>query len=154
MRETRGARRPNLQVVITHASHVCSQLSFGLPLMMNGMHRTHFDHVRLDLLSLVIWSRVFWPYVPWNSRKASAGAKAFWPSVVVACTLQPLVITSNKNKVVCLTWAAFTALMLLGPEKCLKQRIQIKLNRQTSWLFTNAIENLNSGTPWTNPASG
>ena len=29
---------PNLQVVITHASHVCSQHSFGLPLIMNGMH--------------------------------------------------------------------------------------------------------------------
>ena len=25
LRETRGARNPNLQVVITHASHVCSQ---------------------------------------------------------------------------------------------------------------------------------
>ena len=27
---------------------------------MNGIHRTQFDHARLDLLSLVIWSRVFW----------------------------------------------------------------------------------------------
>ena len=32
-----GARNPNLQAVITHASHVFSQLSFGLPLRMNGM---------------------------------------------------------------------------------------------------------------------
>ena len=31
LRATRGARNPNLQVVITHASHVCSQHSFGLP---------------------------------------------------------------------------------------------------------------------------
>ena len=52
-------RNPNVKVVITHASHVCRQLSFGLPLRMNGMHRTQFDHVRLDLLSLVILPRVF-----------------------------------------------------------------------------------------------
>ena len=35
LRATRGARNPNLQVVITHTSHVCSQHSlhsFGLPL--------------------------------------------------------------------------------------------------------------------------
>ena len=48
------ARNPNLQVVITHASHVCSQHSFGLPLRMNRMHRTQFDHARLGLLPLVI----------------------------------------------------------------------------------------------------
>ena len=54
LRATRGAHNPNLQVVITHASHVCSQLSFGLPLRMNGMHRTQFDDARLDRLSLVI----------------------------------------------------------------------------------------------------
>ena len=48
LRATRGACNPNIQVVITHASHVCSQLG------MNGMHRTHFDQARLDLLSLVI----------------------------------------------------------------------------------------------------
>ena len=44
---------PNLLIVITHASHVCSQHSFGLSLRMNGMRRTQFDHARLDLLSLV-----------------------------------------------------------------------------------------------------
>ena len=84
-RATRGACNPNLQVVITHTSHVCSQHSFGLPLnlvprvfglsdqkarrlwvrdqlplRMNGMHRTQFDHAPLDLLSLVISSHVFW----------------------------------------------------------------------------------------------
>ena len=37
---TRGARKPNLQGVITHALHLCSQRSFGLPLRMNGMHIT------------------------------------------------------------------------------------------------------------------
>ena len=54
LRATRGACNPNLQVVIRHALHVCSQHSFGLPLRMYGMYRTHFDHVYLDLLSLVI----------------------------------------------------------------------------------------------------
>ena len=54
LRVTRGVCNPNLQVVITHASHVCNQHSFRLPLRMYGMHRTHFDHARLDLLSLVI----------------------------------------------------------------------------------------------------
>ena len=54
LRATRGALNPNVQVVITHASHVCSQLSFGLPLKMNGMHRTQFDDARLNLLLLVI----------------------------------------------------------------------------------------------------
>ena len=39
-----------LQVDITHASHVCSQHLFGLPLRMNGMYRTQFDHARLDLI--------------------------------------------------------------------------------------------------------
>ena len=76
LRATRGARNPNLQVVITHASHVCSQHSFGLPLRMNGMHRTQFDHARLDLLSLVIWSRVFWLSVTWNLRKAQRWSKS------------------------------------------------------------------------------
>ena len=41
MRATRGAGNPNLQVVIAHASYVCSQHSFGIPLRMYGMHRTH-----------------------------------------------------------------------------------------------------------------
>ena len=76
LRATRGASNPNLKVVITHASHVCCQNSFGLPLGMYGMHRTHFDHVRLDLLSLVIWSRVFWPYVTWNVRETQRQSKS------------------------------------------------------------------------------
>ena len=58
--------------------------------------------------------------------------------------------------------AVFIALMLVGPRKFLKQIVQIKLNRvkiptggrQTSWLFTSVVEDLNSGLPWTNPASG
>ena len=40
MRATRGARNVNLQAVIKHASHVCSQHSFGLPLRMKGLHKT------------------------------------------------------------------------------------------------------------------
>ena len=48
LRATRGARNPNLQVVINHASQVCSQHSFGLPLRMNEMHRRQFDQARFD----------------------------------------------------------------------------------------------------------
>ena len=48
----------------------CSQHSFGLPLRLNGMHITQFDHARLDLLSHVIWSLVFWQFVIWNLIKA------------------------------------------------------------------------------------
>ena len=41
MRATRGAGNPNLQVGIAHASYVCNQHLFGIPLRMYGMHRTH-----------------------------------------------------------------------------------------------------------------
>ena len=47
------AGNPNVQVVITHVSHVCGQHSFGLPLRMYGMYRTHFDPAPLDFLPLV-----------------------------------------------------------------------------------------------------
>ena len=53
LRATRGVYNPYLQVVITHASHVCNQHSFGLPLRMNGMYRTQFDHARMDPLPFV-----------------------------------------------------------------------------------------------------
>ena len=49
LRATKGARNPNLQVVITHASHVRSQQSFELPLKMNGMHRTQFGQAPFGL---------------------------------------------------------------------------------------------------------
>ena len=52
VRTTRGARNLSLQVDITHASHVCDQHLFGLPLRMNGMHKTQFDLARFDLLPL------------------------------------------------------------------------------------------------------
>ena len=60
----------------THHMYVVS-FRFELPLRMNGMHRTHFDHVRLDLQSLVILSRVFWPSVTWNVRKPQRWSKTF-----------------------------------------------------------------------------
>ena len=92
------AHNPNLQVVITHASHVCDQHSFGFPLRMNGMHRTQFDHARFDLLPLVIWSRVFSPSVTCATCAThSVGAKAFGPSIVVSRAAYPLVITSLFN---------------------------------------------------------
>ena len=51
---TRGARNPNLQVVITHASHIFRQHLFGLPLRMNLIYTTQFDNGRFALLPLVI----------------------------------------------------------------------------------------------------
>ena len=60
LRATRGARNPNVQVVITHASLVCSQLSFGLPLRMNRMHRTQFDHACFDRLSRENYAKHTW----------------------------------------------------------------------------------------------
>ena len=43
---------------------------------MNAMHTTQFDHASLDLLLHVIWSRVFWPSVTWNFRKAQRWSKS------------------------------------------------------------------------------
>ena len=53
--------------------------------------------------------------------------------------------------------ALFIALLVVGPRKCLKQIIQIKLNRvrnpnwpeanHASWLFTSMVEDLNSVLP-------
>ena len=72
-------RKPNLQVVIAHMLHLCSQHSFGLQLIMNGMQITQFDHTLLDPLSLVIWSRVFWVSITARETyaKHSDGEKAF-----------------------------------------------------------------------------
>ena len=47
LRATREAPNPNLQIVITHASHICCQHSFEFPLRMNGMHGKQFDHEHL-----------------------------------------------------------------------------------------------------------
>ena len=53
---TRGAHNPNLQVVIImHASYLCSQHSFGLPLRINGMHRTQFEpSISRNVIMLVL----------------------------------------------------------------------------------------------------
>ena len=45
---------------------------------------------------------------------------------------------NNNNNMLCLPSAVFIALMLVGPSKDSKWR-------QTSWLFTSVVENLNSG---------
>ena len=67
------------QVVIAHTLPLCSQHSFGLQLIMNGMQITQFDHTLLDPLSLVIWSRVFWLSITARETyaKHSDGEKAF-----------------------------------------------------------------------------
>ena len=43
---------------------------------MSGMHRTQFDHACLDLLSLVVWSCMFWLSVTWNLRKTMQCSKS------------------------------------------------------------------------------
>ena len=48
-----------------------------LPLM-TGMHKMQFDYARFDLLPLVLWSRVFLPYIKWNLRKAQRCSKSVW----------------------------------------------------------------------------
>ena len=45
LRATRGARHPYLQVLLRMRRKYVASISFGLPLRMNGMHRTQFDHV-------------------------------------------------------------------------------------------------------------
>ena len=57
LRAMRGARNPNLQVVITHASHVCGQHSLELPLRMNGMHKTQLNVQRCCLPNLLLFCR-------------------------------------------------------------------------------------------------
>ena len=51
---------------------------------MNGIHRTQFDHARLDPLSRVIWSRVFWLSLTWNLRQAEWWSKRVLTSIIVA----------------------------------------------------------------------
>ena len=53
-----------------------ASISFGLPQRINGMHIAQFNHARLDLVSLLIWSRVFWLFVTWNLRKAQRWNKS------------------------------------------------------------------------------
>ena len=90
LRATRGAHNPNLQVVIMHTSHLCRQHSFGLPLRMNGMHKTQFDCACFDFLPCIIWSCVFWSSVKWNVPKRTALKQkcltAFERPIIVTCT--------------------------------------------------------------------
>ena len=51
---------------------LCSQHLFGLPLRMNGMHRTQFGHTHLDLLPLVIWSCMVWTICHMKLRQSAA----------------------------------------------------------------------------------
>ena len=51
---------------------LCSQHLFGLPLRMNGMHRTQFGHAHLDLLPLVIWSCMVWTICHMKLRQSAA----------------------------------------------------------------------------------
>ena len=46
--------------------------------------RTQFDHARLDPLSLVIWSCVFWLSLTWNLRQAEWWSKRVLTSIIVA----------------------------------------------------------------------
>ena len=78
----RGARNPNLQDVVRHASHVCS-LYNRIP-RTNGMHLTQFYHARLDLLSLVIDYVCFVHLSRETYVNHSRGAKVVWLSIVVA----------------------------------------------------------------------
>ena len=82
----KGARNPTLQVVIPHASHVCSQHLFGLPLKMNGMHKTQYDHARFDVLPLVLSYSCFDHLSSETCTKHNVGAKACGPPIVVART--------------------------------------------------------------------
>ena len=104
LRATRGARNPNLLAVFTHASHVCCQHLFGLPLRTNGMHWTQFDHACFDLLPLVIWSRVFWLSVTWNLRKAQLWNK----SVLTFGRCRPQLCLILVNLFICLFYHEMT----------------------------------------------
>ena len=84
LRATRGARNPNLKVVIMHALHVCSQHSLGLLLRMNGMHKTQFDQGRFELLPCIIWSRMFQQSVKWNLYKSTVFEQKHLTAVITS----------------------------------------------------------------------
>ena len=71
----RGARNPNLQVVITHASHVCSQHSFGLNLVPRVFGLSDQKARRLDL-----GTRLTSTKNEWNAQNA-IWSRAFGPSI-------------------------------------------------------------------------
>ena len=52
------------------------RLHFHEESRMSEMHRTQFDHVRLGLLSLVIWSLLFWLFLTRDLHKAQWWSKS------------------------------------------------------------------------------
>ena len=66
--------------------YICNQCWFGLPLKMNGKHRMQFDHSHLHLDHLKSDHTCFDHLSHKPCPKHSIGAKAFWPSIVVART--------------------------------------------------------------------
>ena len=55
------------------------QQSFGLPLRMNGKHKTQFDHACFDLLPRIIWSRVCFDHLSSETySKARHWSKSVW----------------------------------------------------------------------------
>ena len=73
LQATRGARKPNLQVTVTHARHVGSRVD---------LHQEWMECIERFLITRVL---IFY-FV------AQIGARAFWPSISPV-PLNPLVIT-------------------------------------------------------------
>ena len=112
--------------------------SLGLPLRMNGMHRTEFDHSHFDLLSLVIWSCVFWPSITWNLCKVQRWSKSvltfdrYRPHYIMFPNFQ---FNNDKNK-----------------ERSKTILFLILLYKKTTLILKTAewitVEGLVSGHPW------
>ena len=74
----RSARNPVIQVAQYYAFwQECNQHSFGLPLTLNGMHKTSSGYAYLDLLSLVICSQTSLPSISEINAEHSIRARAF-----------------------------------------------------------------------------
>ena len=73
------------------------------------MHRTQFDHVRLNLLSLVIWSRVFWTSVTRNLRNAQRWSK----SVFTFDRCRPYSITFGYHSFILIVLDALNFILLI-----------------------------------------
>ena len=59
MQASRGARNPSLQVATMHEQHLLYVASIVWTSTMNEWNaQKQYDHANLDLLSLVIWSRM------------------------------------------------------------------------------------------------
>ena len=89
LRATRGARNPNLQVVITHASHVCSQHSFIL------VPRARRFLVKLSRVAL--GTRMTSTKNEWNAQNP-IWSRAFGPSITRNLITRVLSLTWNLSK--------------------------------------------------------